>query len=181
MLVGPTRPWAHELPEVILTGQVRDDELAAIYTGARALVLASEHEGFGLPAVEALACGTPVVACEVPALREVLGERATFVAPGDMATLIEAAQAATPPGAGAPRWSWQDAARATWAVYDTRPRRRGADAATRPGRGGDGAPSSGPRGSTDSSLSRRRAARAQRGSSSAGSSGRAPATSARGR
>ncbi len=66
VLVGPTRPWAHELPDVILTGQVSDEHLAAIYSGAHALVLPSEDEGFGLPAVEALACGTPVVACEVP-------------------------------------------------------------------------------------------------------------------
>ena len=75
----PDAPWAHELPDVILTGQVSDDELAALYSGAHALVFPSDDEGFGLPAVEALACGTPVVACEVPALREVLGERATFV------------------------------------------------------------------------------------------------------
>ena len=77
---APTRPWAHELPDVILTGEVGDDDLAAIYSGAHALVLTSENEGFGLPAVEALACGTPVAACEAPALREVLGDRATFVA-----------------------------------------------------------------------------------------------------
>ena len=82
VLVGPTRPWAHELPDVTLTGHVSDEHLAAIYSGAHALVLPSEDEGFGLPAVEALACGTPVVACEVPALREVLDERATFVEPG---------------------------------------------------------------------------------------------------
>jgi len=116
VLVGSTRQWAHELPGVILTGRVRDDELAAIYTGACALVMASEHEGFGLPAVEALACGTPVVAFESSALREVLGERATFVAP-DMATLIEAAEAATRPAPAPPDWSWEDAARATWSAY----------------------------------------------------------------
>jgi glycosyltransferase involved in cell wall biosynthesis len=119
VLVGPTRPWAHELPNVILTGQVSDEQLAAIYSGAHALVLSSKDEGFGLPAVEALACGTPVVACESPALREVLGERATFVAPGDMDGLIAAAQAARRPAPAPPAWSWQDAARATWGVYAT--------------------------------------------------------------
>jgi glycosyltransferase involved in cell wall biosynthesis len=117
VLVGPTRPWAQELPNVILTGQVSDEQLAAIYSAADALMLSSTDEGFGLPAVEALACGTPVVACESPALREVLGERATFVAPGDMSALIEAAQAAGRPAPPPPSWSWQDAARATWGVY----------------------------------------------------------------
>ncbi|MCW3028791.1 MAG: glycosyltransferase family 1 protein [Solirubrobacterales bacterium] len=117
VLVGPTRPWAHELPDVILTGQVADEDLAAIYTGAHALVLPSDHGGFGLQAVEALACGTPVVACEVTALREVLGDRATFVAPGDMPALIAAAESATRPAPPPLPWTWEDAARATWGVY----------------------------------------------------------------
>src|SRR5437868_6026150 len=55
VLVGPTGPWAHELPDVKLTGAVSDDELAAIYTGAHPLVFPSDDEGFGLPPVEALA------------------------------------------------------------------------------------------------------------------------------
>jgi glycosyltransferase involved in cell wall biosynthesis len=46
---------------VTLTGHVPDDDLAAIYTGARALVFPSDDEGFGLPPVEAMACGTPVI------------------------------------------------------------------------------------------------------------------------
>jgi len=117
VLVGATRPWAHELPDVLLTGQVSDDQLAAIYSGAHALVLPSESEGFGLPAVEALACGTPVIACDAPALRESLGGRATFVARGDMAALIAAAQAVQRPAPPPPQWSWEDAARSTWAVY----------------------------------------------------------------
>jgi glycosyltransferase involved in cell wall biosynthesis len=117
VLVGPTRPWAHELRDVILTGEVSDDELAAIYSGAHALVLASEEEGFGLPAVEALACGTPVAACEAPALREVLGERASFVEVGDMKALIESAEHSRRPAPAPPAWSWRDAARATWGVY----------------------------------------------------------------
>jgi glycosyltransferase involved in cell wall biosynthesis len=117
VLVGPTRPWAHELPDVTLTGHVSDEHLAAIYSGAHALVVPSEDEGFGLPAVEALACGTPVVACEVPALREVLDERATFVEPGDLRSLILAAQAARRPAPQPPAWTWRDAGRATWDVY----------------------------------------------------------------
>jgi glycosyltransferase involved in cell wall biosynthesis len=118
VLVGPTRPWAHELPNVTLTGQVSDEHLAAIYSGAHALVVPSEQEGFGLPAVEALACGTPVVACEVPALREVLDDRATFVRAGDLEALIGAAEAARRPAPPPPAWTWQDAARATWQVYE---------------------------------------------------------------
>lgn len=117
VLVGPTRPWAHELPGVILTGQVSDDQLAAIYSGAHALVLPSEEVGFGLSAVEALACGTPVVACDAPALREVLGARATFVEPGDIDGLIAAAQDIARPAPEPPSWSWRDAGRATWNAY----------------------------------------------------------------
>lgn len=116
VLVGSTRPWAHELPGVILTGRVSDEHLAAIYSGAQALVLPSDG-GSGLPAVEALACGTPVVAFEAPALREVLNDRAAFVAPGDMEGLIGAAQRARRPAPEPPPWSWQDAARATWGAY----------------------------------------------------------------
>lgn len=118
VLVGPARPWARELPEVIITGQVGDEELAAIYSGAHALVLPAEDEGFGLPAVEALACGTPVVACEGPALREVLGARATFVECGRLDALVSAAEAATRPAPPAPAWTWEDAADATWRVYE---------------------------------------------------------------
>ncbi len=119
VLVGPARQWAHELPDVTLTGQVSDDELAAIYSGAHALVFPSDDEGFGLPAVEALACGTPVVACEAAALREVLGARATFVEMGDMEGLLEAGANAVRPAPSPPAWTWADAARATWRVYAT--------------------------------------------------------------
>jgi glycosyltransferase involved in cell wall biosynthesis len=118
VLAGPTREWAYELPDVTLTGQVSDDDLAAIYSGAHALVFPSDDEGFGLPTVEALACGTPVVACDTPAVREVLGERATFVARGDMEALLAAGTKAQRPAPPAPDWTWDDAARATWRIYD---------------------------------------------------------------
>ncbi len=117
VLVGATKPWAHELPGVTLTGYVPDDDLAAIYSGARALVFPSDDEGFGLPTVEALACGTPVVATDIPVLREVLGDRATFVDAGDLEGLLAAGAAAARPAPAAPGWSWADAARATWQVY----------------------------------------------------------------
>jgi len=118
VLVGATKPWAHELPDVTLTGHVSDDELAAIYSGARALVFPSDDEGFGLPPVEALACGTPVVASDLPVLREVLGDRATFVERDDLAGMLAAAAAARRPAPAPPAWSWLDAARATWDVYE---------------------------------------------------------------
>jgi glycosyltransferase involved in cell wall biosynthesis len=117
VLVGATKPWAHELPDVTLTGRVPDDDLAAIYSGARALVFPSDDEGFGLPTIEALACGTPVVATDIPVLREVLGDRATFVAAGDLEGLLAAGVAATRPAPPPPAWSWADAAQATWRVY----------------------------------------------------------------
>jgi glycosyltransferase involved in cell wall biosynthesis len=117
VLVGATKPWAHELPDVTLTGRVPDDDLAAIYSGARALVFPSDDEGFGLPTIEALACGTPVVATDIPVLREVLGDRATFVARDDLAGLLAAGAAARRPAPPPPAWTWDDAARATWAVY----------------------------------------------------------------
>jgi glycosyltransferase involved in cell wall biosynthesis len=118
VLVGATKPWAHELPDVTLTGHVSDDELAAIYSGARALVFPSDDEGFGLPTIEALACGTPVVVSDLPVLREVLGDRATFVEPGDIEGLLAAGVAAKRPAPTPPDWSWHDAARATWTVYE---------------------------------------------------------------
>jgi glycosyltransferase involved in cell wall biosynthesis len=65
-------------------------DVPAVLRGARALVLPSLAEGFGLPAVEAMACGTPVVAADVPALREVVGAAAVLVDPLDVDALAEA-------------------------------------------------------------------------------------------
>jgi glycosyltransferase involved in cell wall biosynthesis len=117
VLVGATGSWAHELPDVTLTGALSDDELAAIYSGAHALVFPSDDEGFGLPPVEALACGTPVAASDVPALREVLEGRAILRSVDDVEGLIAAAEAASRPAPPPPAWTWEDAAAATWEVY----------------------------------------------------------------
>ena len=59
VLVGPAGRWARELPDVILTGEVSDDDLAAIYTGAHALVVSSDEEGFGLTRWRRLPAGRP--------------------------------------------------------------------------------------------------------------------------
>jgi glycosyltransferase involved in cell wall biosynthesis len=110
---------------VVLTGHVHDDELAALYSAADALVLPSEDEGFGLTPHEALACGTPVAAYAIPALAETLaGHPAVqLVPPGDLDALLEAATALAGtdhalPDAAAPARTWADVARDTIAVYE---------------------------------------------------------------
>ena len=64
-------------------GRVDDDELAALYRGARCLVFPSLYEGFGLPVLEAMACGTPVVTTRGGATEEVAGGAAVLVDPLD--------------------------------------------------------------------------------------------------
>ena len=74
---------------VLLPGFVPDETLAALYSGAAAVVLPSLAEGFGLPAVEAAACGAPVVLSDIPAHRETLGDEALFFPPRDPVRLAE--------------------------------------------------------------------------------------------
>jgi glycosyltransferase involved in cell wall biosynthesis len=64
--------------------------LAAIYRRCALLVMPSEREGFGLPLVESLACGTPVVASDIAALREVGGDAAAYCAIGDIDAWVAA-------------------------------------------------------------------------------------------
>ena len=68
---------------VIRVGPLRDDELAALYRRARALVFPSLAEGFGLPVAEAMACGAPVVTSNTSSLPEVAGDAAILVDPED--------------------------------------------------------------------------------------------------
>lgn len=136
VLVGSAGPWTKQLPDVTLTGKVSDDDLAAIYSGAHALLLPSAEEGFGLPSVEALACGTPVAAFDLPALREVLCDRAMLVEPGDLTGLVQGAESLQRPAPRPPRWSWEDAGRATWRVYDRAIARGGRGAFVTSGRTG---------------------------------------------
>jgi glycosyltransferase involved in cell wall biosynthesis len=73
---------------VVFAGRVDDDELAALYTGASAYVTAAVSEGFGLPMLEARACGTQVIVTDIPTLRETLPETAHFYQPGDSSRLV---------------------------------------------------------------------------------------------
>jgi glycosyltransferase involved in cell wall biosynthesis len=75
---------------ILFTGRVADADLAALYSGARAFVFPSLGEGFGLPPLEAMRCGTPVVCSSAPALPEVVGDAALLVDPLDVEALIAA-------------------------------------------------------------------------------------------
>jgi glycosyltransferase involved in cell wall biosynthesis len=76
--------------QVEFIGDVTDSELAALYRGALATALPSLYEGFGLPALESMACGTPVVGSNVTAVPEVVGDAGLLVDPTDADGLADA-------------------------------------------------------------------------------------------
>ncbi|MGZ4276831.1 MAG: glycosyltransferase [Solirubrobacteraceae bacterium] len=90
VVAGDGRSDALRGPGVVATGAVGDAELAALYAGALALVTPSRLEGFGLPALEAAAHGTPAVVSDLACFRETLGPAAVRVPAGDPEALAGA-------------------------------------------------------------------------------------------
>jgi glycosyltransferase involved in cell wall biosynthesis len=76
--------------EVVLTGYVPDADLPYIYNGAEIFVFPSLYEGFGLPPLEAMACGTPVAASRSSCMPEVLGEAAHYFDPLNIEDMVRA-------------------------------------------------------------------------------------------
>jgi glycosyltransferase involved in cell wall biosynthesis len=117
--------WADD---VILTGYVADEDLPALYRAARAFVYPSLFEGFGLPPLEAMACGTPVVTSDVSSLPEVTGDAALLIDPNDERALANAlieivndqglrAKLRERGIAQAGKFTWREAAEKTLSLY----------------------------------------------------------------
>jgi glycosyltransferase involved in cell wall biosynthesis len=115
---------------VRLLGPVEDDRLPALYSGAAGFVYTSIYEGFGLPPLEALACGCPVAVSDIPALREVCGEAAVYFDPFSPKEIscrlewllqLDGGQRASLAERGMQRatnYSWETAAANTWHILE---------------------------------------------------------------
>jgi len=123
----PGRQAPSDMPGARLLGRVDDEELADLYTAAGCLVFPSRYEGFGLPCLEAMACGCPVAAYRNSSLPEVVGEAGMLVADGDAealglaaARMIGERERWGRAGLGrAKGFSWRKTARQTIAVYES--------------------------------------------------------------
>jgi glycosyltransferase involved in cell wall biosynthesis len=115
--------------DVIFPGYVPDDDLVKFYNAADLLVYPSLYEGFGLPPLEAMACGTPVITSNTSSLPEVVGDAGIMVDPVDIDALTESIyQVLNNPNLqedmqknGLERskiFTWEKTAKETWKIYE---------------------------------------------------------------
>jgi glycosyltransferase involved in cell wall biosynthesis len=116
-------------PLVHFTGYIAEEDLAALYNGADLFVFPSIYEGFGLPVLEAMACGTPVITSNSSSLPEVAGDAAILVDPHDVEAIASAMRCVLEDQAlragmrarglaRAQQFTWERTARETIAVYE---------------------------------------------------------------
>jgi glycosyltransferase involved in cell wall biosynthesis len=114
---------------VVYLGRVESDVLPALYSGARLFVYPSLYEGFGLPVLEAMACGVPTITSNTSSLPEVAGDAALLVDPQDVDQIAEAMGNLLENGGErerlreqgllqAARFTWEGATRKTLAIYE---------------------------------------------------------------
>ncbi len=114
--------------EIVLTGYVADEDLPALYGGADALCYPSKYEGFGLPPLEAMACGCPVLCSRSSSLPEVVGDAGILLPADDSGAWAHALAKLLSTPAVLARWrergperaaqfSWEKAAKETLEVY----------------------------------------------------------------
>jgi glycosyltransferase involved in cell wall biosynthesis len=124
-------PWRDR---IVLTDYLHDDDLRALYASCRAFIYPSLYEGFGLPPLEAMACGAPVIASRISAIEETIGEAARLFDPRSPDQLAQnifellgdetLRQALLTAGKRrAAEFSWGNTARLTWNVYEEALRR----------------------------------------------------------
>jgi glycosyltransferase involved in cell wall biosynthesis len=122
---------------VLLTNYLHDVDLRALYASCRAFIYPSLYEGFGLPPLEAMACGAPVIASRIPAIAEITGEAALLFDPRSANELTQRIfelyddngeenarrKFSTAGQRRAAEFSWETTARLTWNVYQEALRR----------------------------------------------------------
>ena len=124
------RPDSPAYGRIDITGYLPDDDLPLVFNGASALAFPSLYEGFGLPALEALACGTPVLTSNTTSLPEVVGDAALTVDPLDTDAIADGLlrivsdpalrdELRTRGLAQAQKFSWRRAAKQTLSILET--------------------------------------------------------------
>lgn len=140
VLAGRLDPFYPEIKDQIsdnryqdrikMPGKVGDEDLKLLYNGAKALVLPSLIEGFGLPPLEAAACGLPAVCSDIPSLREVMGQGAEYFDPNNLDNMSDVLfnlltnekrleELANLALSRSKHFSWKKAAEETLEVYNT--------------------------------------------------------------